>query len=119
MPIQLPKLPGPHPGETGPYCLIARHRTKPGKADAYEVRIKADIPKTRAEPGALQFHVHRDRFDPDLFVVYEVWRDIDALKEHFKKDYVQQFVADAAEYVGQDMEVQWLVMGSDYSVGKA
>ena len=69
MPIVLPKLPDPDLDETSPYCVIAKHRAKPGKADAYERRMLADLANTRAEPGALQFHIHRDRSDPDLFVI--------------------------------------------------
>jgi quinol monooxygenase YgiN len=118
MSIVLPNLPEPAARETGPYCLIAKHRAKRGKADAYEQRMIADIRNTRAEPGALQFHIHRDRFDPDLFVVYEVWKDIDALRKHFEMPYVKKFVADAAEYVEENMEVQWLIMASDYTLGK-
>jgi quinol monooxygenase YgiN len=118
MPIVLPKLAEPAPDETGPYCVIAKHRAKPGKANAYERRMLADLDKTRAEPGALQFHIHRDRSDPDLFVIYEVWRDIHALNEHFKKPYVNQFVVDSAEYIEGDMEVQWIVMASEYVTGR-
>ena len=44
--------------------------------------------------------------------------DIAALREHFNKPFVHQFVADAAEYVDGDMEVQWLIMASDYIPGK-
>ena len=118
MPIVLPKLPDPDPGETGPYCVIAKHRAKPGRADAYEQRMLADLERTRAEPGALQFHIHRDRFDRDLFVIYEVWRDVEALREHFEKPYVKQFALDSAAYIEGDMEVQWLVMASEYIPGK-
>jgi quinol monooxygenase YgiN/catechol 2,3-dioxygenase-like lactoylglutathione lyase family enzyme len=117
-PITLPTLPEPAAGETGPYCVIAKHRAKPGKADAYEKRMLADIPNTRAEPGALQFHIHRDRSDPNLFVVYEVWKDRDALRKHFEMPYVKKFVADSAEYVGGNMEVRWLIMASEYTSGK-
>jgi quinol monooxygenase YgiN len=77
-----------------------------------------DLAQTRAEPGALQFHIHRDRSDPNLFVIYEVWKDINALREHFEKSYVKKFVADSAEYVEGDMETQWLIMASEYLVGK-
>ena len=87
MPIVLPKLPDPDLDETSPYCVIAKHRAKPGKADAYERRMLADLANTRAEPGALQFHIHRDRSDPDLFVIYEVWRDVQAFREHFEQPY--------------------------------
>jgi quinol monooxygenase YgiN len=118
MPIVLPKLPLPSPGEKGPYCVIAIHHAKPGRADAYQQRMLADLEKTRSEPGALQFHIHRDRSDPNRFVVYEVWKDIAALRKHFETLYVKQFVSDSAEYVEGDMQVQWLIMVSDYIVGK-
>jgi quinol monooxygenase YgiN len=118
MPIVLPELPEPGSEETGPYCVIARHRAKPGKANAYERRMLADLDRTRAEPGALQFHIHRDRFDPDLFVIYEVWKNVQALREHFEQPYVKQFVADSAEYVEGNMDVQWIVMASAYVTGR-
>jgi quinol monooxygenase YgiN len=66
----------------------------------------ADLRATRAEPGAFQFHVHRDRFDRDLFVIYEAWRDLRALRDHFETPYVQQFVSDSREYVDRNMDVQ-------------
>src|SRR5262245_20423841 len=115
MPIVLPQLPEPSPAETGPFVVIARHRALSGRADAYEQRMLADLERTRAEPGALQFHIHRDRFDPQVFVIYEVWRDVEALRVHFEMPYVKQFVADSADYVDGNMEVQWLVMASEYA----
>ena len=119
MPIVLPTLPDVAPDETTPYCVIAKHRAKAGRADAYERRMLADLETTRAEPGSLQFHIHRDRVDRNLFVIYEVWRDIAALREHFEKPYVKQFVVDSAEYIEGDMEVQWMIMASGYVVGKS
>jgi quinol monooxygenase YgiN len=98
MPIVLPILPEPSPSETGPYCVIAKHRALPGRADAYEQRMLADLEHTRAEPGALQFHIHRDRFDPNVFVIYEVWKDLGALRKHFDMPYVRQFVTDSADF---------------------
>jgi quinol monooxygenase YgiN len=118
MPIVLPDLPQPGPGESGPYCVVARHRAKPGRADAYQRRMLADLQQTRSEPGALQFHVHRDRSDPDVFVIYEVWRDVDALRQHFETAYVKQFVVDSDAYIEGNMEVQWMVMASEYVTGK-
>jgi quinol monooxygenase YgiN len=117
MPITLPTLPIPAVGETGPYCVIARHRALPGKADAYEKRMLLDLKNTRAEAGALQFHIHRSRFDPDLFVIYEAWRSVDALREHFETRAVRQFVLDSAQYIDGDMQTEWLVMSSPYESG--
>ena len=118
MPTVLPKLPDPALDETSPDRVIARHRAKAGRADAYEKRMLADLERTRAEPGALQFHIHRDRFDRDLFVIYEAWRDVKALREHFQQPYVRQFVSDSAQYIDGEMEAQWLVMAGSYVAGK-
>ena len=79
----------------------------------------ADLDRTRSEPGALQFHIHRDRYDRDLFVIYEVWGNVEALRDHFGKQYVKQFVLDSAEYIDGDMDVQWLVMASEYISGRS
>jgi quinol monooxygenase YgiN len=116
--IVLPKLPDPDPGEIGPYCLVAKHRARPGLADAYEKRMLADLERTRAETGAFQFHIHRDRSDRNLFVIYEVWRDVKALREHFEKPYVKQFVTDSAQYIEGNMDVEWLTMVSKYVDGR-
>src|SRR5262245_21660957 len=118
MPIRLPHLPDASPGETGPYCVIAKHRALPGMADAYEHRMLEDLDATRSEAGALQFHIHRDRSYPHLFVINEVWRDVKALRRHFDTPYVRQFVTDSAKYIDGDMDVQWLVMASNYEAGK-
>jgi len=91
---------------------------KPGQADALEKRMIADARKTREEPGALQFHIQRDRSGRNLFVVFEIWKDIDALREHFEKPYVKQCVAESVSYHDGDMEVQWLVMSGEYTKGK-
>ena len=41
-----------------------------------------------------------------------------ALRKHFEKPYVKQFVADSAQYIEGNMEVQWLVMASEYGFTK-
>lgn len=119
MSVSLPQLPEQGTEGTSPFVTIARHRAAPGKADELERRMLADLAATRAESGCLQFHVHRDREDRDQFVIYEVWRDPDALKAHFKTEMVQAFVRDSAPMEGGDMKVQFLVMRSNYDVGSS
>ncbi len=118
MAITLPHLPEPDPKDTGPFVVIAKHRAIPGTADQLEKRMLLDLANTRAEHGCLQFHIHRDRTDRDLFVIYEVWRDVEALKTHFVTDYVRAFVRESAPYEAGDMDVQFLTMSSPYAVGR-
>jgi quinol monooxygenase YgiN len=50
-------------------------------------------------------------------VIYEIWRDVEALRKHFEKPYVKQFVIDSAEFIEENMEVECLVMASEYELG--
>lgn len=118
MALKLPDLPPAGAGEHGPYCVIAKHRAAPGQGEALATRMLGDLENTRRENGCLQFHIHRDRADPDLIVIYEAWRSIEALRRHFDEAYVQQFVVDAGAYEPGDMETQWLEMLSPYASGR-
>jgi quinol monooxygenase YgiN len=51
-------------------------------------------------------------------VVYEIWRDAQALTEHFLKPYAQRFVQEASDYESGDMRVQFLTMSSPYDPGR-
>jgi hypothetical protein len=43
---------------------------------------------------------------------------MDAPREHFKTPYAQQFVRDSAENIDGYMQVQWLVMSTEYQPSK-
>ena len=107
-----PDLPPPDLGERGPYALVGSARARPGLADALEARLVSLVGPTRLEAGALAYHVHRDRADRDLFVFYEAWRDIAALRAHFTQPHIVAFLADRGDYLEGDLEVRWLRMSS-------
>ena len=48
---------------------------------------------SRAEPGCIQYDLHRDRKDADLIYMIEQWRDEAALAEHEASEHFQAFVA--------------------------
>lgn len=108
-------LPLPAADETGPYALVGTARAKPGQADALEHRLLALVEPTRQEEGALDYHVHRDRADPNLFVFYETWSSVEALKRHLSQPYIAAFLADRMIYLEGDLDIRWLVMRSPFS----
>lgn len=57
-------------------------RLEPGKGDAMVDPAIAMAKETREEDGCFAYAFWRDLEDPDLFRVYEEWRDWDALKAH-------------------------------------
>lgn len=67
------------------YCLLLKTRLKPGGFDAFmdAMRINAAA-SVREESGCLSFDVLRDRTDPDLLWLYEVYVDEAAFEVHMQ-----------------------------------
>ncbi|WP_411033726.1 putative quinol monooxygenase [Shinella sp. BYT-45] len=107
-------LPAQETNETGPYALMGRARAKAGKAEALEAALIALVGPTRREEGVMQYHVHRDRADPELFVFYEVWASVGHLKAHLLQPYVQDFLERRHTLLAGEMEIRWLHMASPY-----
>jgi quinol monooxygenase YgiN len=63
--------------------LIAKLTVKPGSMEEAKAVLKEDVPKIReAEPGCLAYIPHTVRGEEHTIMIYEVYRDKDALKAH-------------------------------------
>ncbi|MGA4530750.1 putative quinol monooxygenase [Ectopseudomonas chengduensis] len=62
--------------------LIATIKALPGHAEAVAAGLQRLVMATRAEPGCLQYALHRNKLDPHQFVMIEKWRDAEALDQH-------------------------------------
>jgi quinol monooxygenase YgiN len=64
-------------------CLVISVRVRPGRRADFLTGISRNaVASVRDEPGCLRFDVAADAEDPDLFWVYEVFADHDALEAH-------------------------------------
>ena len=64
-----------------PLNLIARFKAKPGREADLHAILDAMVAPTRAEPGCINYDLHRSQDDASRFVLYEGWRgkaDLDA-----------------------------------------
>lgn len=65
------------------YCIIVRTQLKPGNRERF---LDAMLPNAQAsvreEPGCHVFDVIEDRDTPDLFHLYEIYADEQALAAH-------------------------------------
>lgn len=109
-------FPEPLPGETEPYALWAMARARSGKGDVLAERLLALVAPSRAEPGALAYHVHRDRDDPELFALYEAWADLDAFRAHLARPYLQAFLSERAAFMEGDFDTRFVAMISPPAV---
>jgi quinol monooxygenase YgiN len=64
------------------YVVIAQWTAKPDEVDEVARCLGALGQASRAEPGNLQYTVHRDPADPRIFVIYEQYADEAAFQAH-------------------------------------
>ncbi|MFA7822612.1 putative quinol monooxygenase [Aeromonas dhakensis] len=62
--------------------LIATIKVLPGHAEAVAAGLRQLVIASRAEPGCLQYALHRSEIDTSQFVMIERWRDAEALELH-------------------------------------
>ncbi|AGI22530.1 Antibiotic biosynthesis monooxygenase [Pseudomonas sp. ATCC 13867] len=75
-----------------PLSLIAILRAHPGHADSLQQHLHDMLAPSRAEPGCLQYDLHRDRKDPDLIYMFERWRDDAAFADHEASSHFKNFL---------------------------
>jgi quinol monooxygenase YgiN len=69
------------------YVVLARWVAKPGEEAAVAAAIDALIEPSRAEPGNLMYHAHRDPSDPRVFLLYEQYVDQDGYRAHGESEH--------------------------------
>lgn len=63
-------------------AVHARFTAHAGRGDELVAAVDAMFPTVAEEAGTLVYAVHRDRDDPDVVVMYELYASEDALDEH-------------------------------------
>ncbi len=62
------------------------------------------------EDGFLEYRVHVDPLDPSTFVLYELWKDEDALKAHDRSEHLAAFLAVLPDLLAEPFSVDRLRM---------
>jgi len=71
------------------FSLVVTANVKPGMTGRFLETAAANAPATRAEPGSIEFSWHRSVDNPNQFVLFEKWSDVNALAAHLKRSYIQ------------------------------
>lgn len=80
--------------------LVVSVRVLPGRRAAFLTGISRNaVASVRDEPGCLRFDVAADAADPDLFWVYEVFADREALEAHRRTPHFLAWQGEKAELV--------------------
>jgi quinol monooxygenase YgiN len=62
---------------------------KEGSAAKFEEAFAKGAKETRTEKGCITYDLNRDSEDAARYVVYERWKNVEALESHLKSDHTK------------------------------
>ena len=87
-------------------ALVVEIRTQPGQRDAFLARLRRHRENVLAnEPGCQGFEILLAEEEPDTLVLYESYRDEQALRDHDAAPYFQAYREDTAVMIASRRRV--------------
>jgi quinol monooxygenase YgiN len=100
---------------TTPRCtLTATLHARPEKRADLVKLLESFVPRSRAEPGCIEYHFHVSNEDPNVFYFYENWTDRAALDVHLNLPYQKEWFGRHDEFLSRRVELRFFTMLSDY-----
>jgi quinol monooxygenase YgiN len=106
----------PTPSGGTQLTLIAFIRAKKDMGDELGRRLWTLVEPARAEPGNINYDLHRSTEDRDVWVLYENWNDASDLTAHFEFPYMKEFVASLPEVLDGEMDLRRCAMVTTVAV---
>lgn len=84
-----------------PFNFVAYLTANPGREEDLARILGEMIEPTRAEPGCVNYDLHRHVDDPARFVFYEGWTSPEALEAHMATPHFRKMLADLEGVVAE------------------
>lgn len=91
-----------------PVFVIASFNPSSGQQQTVEQILRGMVSASRKEPGCLRYDLHRTQGSPQLFVLFETYRDAAALETHRATSHYQDFRARIGDLLSQPVSLQVL-----------
>ena len=88
--------------------VIAKFTAKKDLIEETKTTLQSLIPPTQKDEGYVQYDLHQDLNNPQLFFMYETWENEEALNKHLSTPHLTNFVEKANEILEIPMEVSIL-----------
>lgn len=89
--------------------IVAKILVKDEKRDFVRNELLKLIDATRAEEGCINYDLHQDNENPNLFMFYENWESRDLWQQHMQNEHLAEYlkVTDGAveEFVLNEMTI--------------
>lgn len=72
--------------------IVARILAKEGKSTFIKDELLKLIETTRAEKGCINYDLHQDNENENLFLFYENWENRDLWQQHMQNDHLVEYM---------------------------
>ncbi len=72
--------------------IIARILTKPEKREFVKAELFKLLEPTRAELGCINYNLHQDNENENLFMFYENWENKELWQKHMGNDHIAEYL---------------------------
>ncbi len=85
--------------------VLARFKARKGLETQAQQAIMACLAPTRAEPGCINYDLHRSQEEEGTFMLYENWTSREALDEHLEMPHLRALKAKAPDLFAAPIEI--------------
>lgn len=85
--------------------IVANITANSGKAELVKNELTKLIKPTLAEAGCIQYDLHQDNDNPELFLFFENWETRDLWQDHMKTPHIEAYLK-AVEGAVKSFEVK-------------
>ena len=87
---------------------VARVKAREGAGEELKRELLSTLVLSRAEPGNIEFVIHRGVDDASVFVSYERWASREDLNRHLQTPHLKAFMEKAGELLAAPPEITLL-----------
>lgn len=81
--------------------IVAKILAKEEQRELVKNELTKLVEPTRAEDGCINYDLHQDNKNPNLFIFYENWTSPEALQKHLKSDHITAYSKATKEAVAE------------------
>lgn len=114
--LAVPALRAEPPRLEGPVTFLVAIETKPGQAEPFLALLGPVLDAMRHEESFINAVLHRDPENPNRFLLYESWRDLDDLVSvQLRRAYRQAYWQGLPDLLAGERQVQlWQPLRADF-----
>jgi quinol monooxygenase YgiN len=83
--------------------IVVPIKAKKETRDEVRGRLLSLAEKTRCEEGNINYILHDVPNQPELFIIYENWKNQTALDFHMKQEYLTKFLEDSKTLLAEEV----------------